>query len=309
MIIDVSRLTRVEIEKMKQYKKAGIVACSNGVSKQLANEMQQLKILLEKYGVDAVFGDYIYAMDGVRSGTAKQRANDLMKFYQDPEIDVIFDVSGGDIANEILPYLDFDMIADARNSCGEIKEFWGYSDLTVLLNAIYAKTGNAGMLYQVRNLLHVHSKEYGAHGCCALLPKMQLLDATYHFLQGTQMSGVVVGGNIRCLLKLAGTEYFPDMTDKILFLEARSGLESQMRTYLSQLQQMDVFEKISGLYLGTFTQWEQELKKKESREGEMTMEWLVTEYVSPHIPIAKTCEIGHALDSKALCIGENLKIS
>ena len=40
------------------------------------------------------------------------------------------------------------------------------------------------------------------------------------FLQGSKMQGIVVGGNIRCLLKLAGTEYWPDMNGKILLLES-----------------------------------------------------------------------------------------
>ncbi len=34
------------------------------------------------------------------------------------------------------------------------------------------------------------------------------------------MDGIVVGGNIRCLLKLAGTPYWPDMREKILLLES-----------------------------------------------------------------------------------------
>lgn len=42
-------------------------------------------------------------------------------------------------------------------------------------------------------------------------------------IRGTSMEGMVVGGNIRCLLKLAGTPFWPDMQDKILFLESRGG--------------------------------------------------------------------------------------
>ena len=37
------------------------------------------------------------------------------------------------------------------------------------------------------------------------------------------MEGIVVGGNIRCLLKLAGTPYWPDMREKILLLESFGG--------------------------------------------------------------------------------------
>ena len=35
---------------------------------------------------------------------------------------------------------------------------------------------------------------------------------------------------------LAGTEYWPNMNNKILLLEARSGTIGQMTTYLSQLK-------------------------------------------------------------------------
>lgn len=33
-----------------------------------------------------------------------------------------------------------------------------------------------------------------------------LFEITYRFIQGREMQGIVVGGNIRCFLKLAGTE-------------------------------------------------------------------------------------------------------
>lgn len=70
-----------------------------------------------------------------------------MNFYNDDEIAEIFDISGGDVANGILPYLDYEVIQ--KHS----KRYWGYSDLTTIINAIYAKTGKASVLYQVRNLI------------------------------------------------------------------------------------------------------------------------------------------------------------
>ncbi len=307
---------------MKQYRKAGVVACSNGLSMDAKQEMEQLKRIMENQGVELVFSDVLYAKEGVRNGTGKERANALMKFYCDDSIEVIFDVSGGDVAQEVLEHLDYEKIGNSRNSAGEIKEFWGYSDLTVLLNAIYERTGNVGVLYQVRyiehmleglsSLPHTERTTLFREGLC-VSSDCEMFQPSYHFLQGTEMSGIVVGGNVRCLLKLAGTKYFPDMTGKLLFLEARSGLEPQMRSYLGQLQQMGVFEKISGLFLGTFTQWENELtgvyvlqKDASSRTDVMTMEKLVLEYVPMDLPIAKTYEVGHAPTSSALCIGKEL---
>ncbi len=72
------------------------------------------------------------------------------------------------------------------------------------------------------------------------------------------MEGVVAGGNLRCLLKLAGTPYWPDLTGKLLFLEARSGLVPQLSTMLEQLSQLGAFRQAAGILLGTFTQMERE---------------------------------------------------
>lgn len=60
-----------------------------------------------------------------------------MSFYRVQEIQAILDLSGGDLANELLPYLDYEVIGKSQ------AEFWGYSDLTTILNAIYAKTGRS----------------------------------------------------------------------------------------------------------------------------------------------------------------------
>lgn len=273
---------------MRNIQKAGIICCSNGLLDSSADDLQQLKMILEENGVTPVFSDCIFAADGVRSGSAEKRADSLKKFYQDREIDAIFDISGGDIANEILPCLDYELIAHAKNRYGEPKQFWGYSDLTVILNAIYTMTGNSGVLYQMRHFT-------GAR-------EASLFDFRYSFVQGSSMSGVVVGGNIRCFLKLSGTRYFPDLNDKILLLEARSGLLPQMITFLSQLQQMGAFEKINGILLGTFTQME--------REGQQpAIEQLVKQFAGENIPIAKTYEIGHAVDSRAIVIGKTMKLS
>nr|WP_230973715.1 hypothetical protein [Anaerostipes faecalis] len=116
------------------------------------------------------------------------------------------------------------------------------------------------------------------------------------------MQGILVGGNIRCFLKLAGTEFFPDMKDKVLLLEARSGKVPQMITYLSHLKMLGVFEKISGLVLGTFTQMEQEKCKPD-------MIKIVLDYVKESTPVFKTDQIGHGTDSKAVVIGREVLIS
>ena len=113
------------------------------------------------------------------------------------------------------------------------------------------------------------------------------------------MEGVVVGGNIRCLLKLAGTEYMPDFQDKILFLESLGGDVGKMTTYLTQYKQLGVFKKVKGILLGSFTEMEREKYTPDIIE-------LITSIIDdPNLPIAKTNQIGHGQDSKCIVIGEH----
>ena len=232
--------------------KAAIVCCSNGLEKEKKSKIERLEGTLRRIGLVPVFSDHIYAGESVFSGSAKERAESLMKFYLDDDIGMIFDISGGDIANEILPYLDFSVIAQKK------KYFWGYSDLTTVINAIYAKTGQESVLYQIRNLVKEDAARQAENFLCTILQgKGQLFSFDYEFLQKKRMQGIVVGGNSRCLLKLPGTSYWPDMHGKILLLESWHGLVPQMVTYLSQLQQLGVFEQVNGILLGTFTQMQE----------------------------------------------------
>lgn len=281
------------IPLLKQGDKAALVCCSNGQSRRNVGIIRQLENILQQAGLTVVCSPYLYEKDSVFSGTGRERAESLMEFYQDDSIRAIFDLSGGDLANEVLPYLDYEIIAHSN------KIFWGYSDLTTVINAIYAKTGKASVLYQIRNLVSRNGKEQIENWSRTVLQgEDTLFDFQYQMVQGESMQGVVVGGNIRCLLKLAGTPYLPDMAGKILLLEALHGTVPQMVTYLNQLAQMGVFEQINGILLGTFTQMEENIQPG--------MIELVQRYAGTGIPIAKTEEIGHGTDSRAIMIGSEL---
>lgn len=272
---------------------AGIVCCSDGLAKNQQEQVHNLRDALRQMNISVIMSPYLY--QGI--GTAKQKAQALMALYGNDDIHDVFDISGGDLANELLPYLDYKRIADSG------KTFWGYSDLTSILNGIYSKTGNPGVLYQIRNLIGVCGQEQQEKFYQMLQRKGDdLFRFDYHFIQGTEMEGIVIGGNIRCLLKLAGTEYFPDCHDRILLLESLSGDMSRITAYFSQLQQMGVFDRCVGILLGTFTQLEQE-------NGIDAAPILLQRFVRRDLPIAKTKQIGHGADSKAIMIGRSMCLS
>ncbi|MDR5586759.1 S66 family peptidase [Clostridium aquiflavi] len=275
--------------------KVGIIACSNGINKSMKLKINELERILKSIGLNVVFSNTIYKKYSVFNGSGKERADELMKFFENSGIKAVFDISGGDLANGILEYLDFNTIK--KNP----KLFFGYSDLSVVINALYTKSDIKTYLYQIRNLIGDNSeiqiknfKETFMEG------KKSLFDFKYEWIQGKSIEGIVVGGNIRCFLKLAGTEYMPKFKDKILLLESFSGDVAKMATYLTHYKHLEVFKEIKGIILGNFT----EMENKQYRPSIIE---LVKEIVNDeNMSIVKTSEIGHGSDSKCVIIGKNI---
>ena len=276
--------------------KVGLTVCSNGQDPGRKEQFGDLIRVFETMGVEAVASDHIYRKTDAFSAPDRIRAEDLMRFYRDGSIDAIYDISGGDLANGVLPYLDYDLIASSG------KTFWGYSDLTCVINAIYAKTGKVSVLYQVRNLVwadaELQKKRFAAY---LSGDKMPLFGFRYRFLQGDHMKGTLLGGNIRCFLKLAGTGYWPDLKGKILLLESLGGESGQIATLLSQLDQTGAFDQVSGVLLGTFTAYE---------KAGLTLSVfdLLKTHIREDLPVAVTAEIGHGTDARAVYIGRKYEL-
>ena len=270
----------------------GITACSNALMPEKRGDVEELVRFLESTGRRVLLSRCIYEQSEGFSGTGQERADELMTLFRNPDVTEIYDVSGGDMANEVLDGLNFDEIRKSR------AEFWGYSDLTTVLNAIYAVTGKPGVLFQIRNLVHPDSRELQQR---RYLDRAELFTPSFRMVQGDSIRGTVIGGNLRCFLKLAGTRYFPDCRNKILLMEAWSGRIPQMVTYLSQLRSCGVFGKLGGILLGTFTEME-------AAGCEPGMLPLVKSFAGSEIPIAVTRDIGHGHDARAIRIGETIEI-
>ena len=274
--------------------KLALVVCSNGKNIEDKDRLEKLESILVEMGLVPIFTRYIYKDKFGRGAKAQVRGEELMSFYKNKEIKAIFDISGGDIANEILDYLDYDVIK--RN----YKPFFGYSDLTTVLNALRSQMNEVNYLYQILNI--IESEEIKTSFENTFMKNEQtLFDVKWKFLQGSRIEGEVIGGNIRCFLKLVGTRYFPKVKNKVLFIEGLGTSIEGLVTHLAQLKQIGVFDKISGLLIGTFTKIEKEISVEELFE-------LVQEYIPSSLAVAKTQEVGHAKNSKALKIGEKIYI-
>ena len=274
--------------------KVALVVCSNGKAREDKIKLDKLEEILKSLGLVPVYSNYLYKDKFGRSASAEIRSEELMKFFSDKSIQAIFDISGGDLSNEILDYLDYDIIKK------HIKPFFGYSDLSVVLNTITAKTGEPTYLYQILNITGNEDIK-DSFKKTILNNKSNLVNISWEFFQGEEISGIVAGGNIRCFLKLAGTQYFPDLENRVLFLEGLGTTVESLITHLTQLKQMGVFDKISGLLLGTFTNIEKIYNKNDIYS-------IVKDFIDKDLPVAKTSEVGHDINSKMLTIGGRINI-
>ncbi|WP_138290077.1 S66 family peptidase [Clostridium perfringens] len=276
--------------------KIGVISCSNGLNIKHKNIIDELKLNLKSLDIDMVEGDTLYAKEyNLFSGTGEEKARALEKLFLDKDIKMIFDISGGDLANEVLDFLDFNLIKENP------KPFFGYSDLTVLLNAIYSQCHIATYNYQLRNLIGKFKEEQMQNFKASFIEgKEDIFNLDYKWINGSHLEGRVVGGNIRCLLKLAGTKYMPDFKDKILFLESFSGNSAKMVTYITQYKNLGVFNEVKGIILGEFTEMEREDLKP------AIVEILKRVIGEINIPILKTRDLGHGADAKCIPIGKYL---
>lgn len=288
------------MKKLRQGNHIRIVSPSSSIERIGGFEANlAAKEKLEELGFKLSFSEHYFENDIFYSSSIASRVADLEVAFSDETVDAIMTTIGGFNCNELLPYLDYDLIA--RNP----KIFCGYSDTTALLNAIYAKTGmqtymgpayssfkmKEGQPYQTDSWLKaVTQNQY------ELIPSSQWSNDAW-YLPDTprtffptdwkiynpgQASGIAIGGNISTLNLLTGTEFAPKPDRYILFLEeAEDDHYDIISRHLAALLQ--AYPSPQAVLLGRFP-----------KETKMTEEILLT-ILDKH-PILKTIPVLYDLD-------------
>jgi muramoyltetrapeptide carboxypeptidase len=89
----------------------------------------------DELGLTLTFGKHVEETNSFASSSIKSRIEDLHEAFQDTNVKAIFTVIGGFNSNQLLRYIDWNIIK--RNP----KIFCGYSDITAMNNSLFAKTG------------------------------------------------------------------------------------------------------------------------------------------------------------------------
>jgi muramoyltetrapeptide carboxypeptidase len=263
------------IARLKIGDSIGIFSPSSPITYSCPKRFERGKEYLESKGFNIIGGSLTGKCDFYRSGSIRERAEELNALIRNPEIKCIISTIGGMNSNSILPYIDYEGLK--RNP----KIIIGYSDVTAILLAIYAKTGIntyygpalvaslgefppfADYTYQYFKELLIDKTQFpytlktppfwteeALDWEMQDRPKEQKENGLITVYGGT-VRGRLIGGNLDTMQGIWGSEYMPKIKDgDILFIEDALKDAATIERSFSLLKLNDVFNRISGIILG-----------------------------------------------------------
>lgn len=231
---------------------------------------------LESLGLKVTFGEYVNDSidDDYNSSSIENRVKDLMDAFKDPNVKAILTVIGGFNVNQILDYIDYEVI---RNNP---KILCGYSDITALLESITARTGlvtyygphfsTFGIKLKNEYTVDYFNKMVFANEVVKVEASHEwsndlwfidqdkrdfINNDGFNVISEGAGEGVILGGNLCTLNLLQGTPYFPKIDeDIILFIEDDGGADANFlvefdRNFQSLIHALDK-DKIKGIVVG-----------------------------------------------------------
>lgn len=228
---------------------------------------------LETLGLRVSFGKHVKDNDEFDTSSVATRVEDLNEALVDPEVKLILSGLGGMNTAQILQSINWNLLKDNP------KIFCGFSDITVLVNAIYAKTGivtyygpfygtfgmGKGFEYMLETFQEclfggkpfvVNSVHSWSDDCWWLDQENRkfLPNPGPLIINEGVAEGRLVGGHLTSLATLFGTEFFPDLSDSILMLEENSEIKPRSfdRLLQSVIHQKG-FKGVRALLIGRFT--------------------------------------------------------
>jgi muramoyltetrapeptide carboxypeptidase len=269
------------------------------------SDLTMVTEVLGALGLRWKFGDHVFDRHGFLAGTDTARAADVNAMFRDPGVDAILAVRGGWGCNRILPLLDYDAIR------ANPKILVGYSDITSLLVALYARTGLVTFHGPVgTSTWNQFSTSYFSRvlfeGEAVTFENpsvkgdnlIQTKDRIDTITPGTAR-GVLIGGNLSVLTAMLGSEYLPRWKGAILFLEDDGEHVYRMDRMLTHLRIAGVAAQLAGIIIGKCTNCTPGVEY-----GSLTLEEVYREQIAPlGVPAYAGAMIGHIENKFTLPVG------
>jgi len=308
-------------KKLKIGDEVRIIAPSISMAKWPQDVISLATSRLEEMGLVVSFGKNVREIDDFDSSPIESRLEDLYSAFKDSNVKGILCSSGGYNANYLLDKIDWQVIKDNP------KFFCGFSDITVLSNAILKKTGL--ITYSGPNFRNFGQKKYVDY-TLSYFEKMAFRDSPliirpspswsddnwiknqdkreliknegFWLINPGKASGQIIGGNLCSLNLLQGTSYMPSLKNSVLLIEDDSmSTAGEFSRNLQSLAQLPDFSGIKAILFGRFQK-----KTKMTRK-------LLTALVKSlpqldQLPVLANLDFGHTDPKFTFPIGATISI-
>lgn len=295
--------------RLKAGDTVGLISPASPLGDRFDMELTKANILA--MGLTPKVAPHALESTGYLAGGDRERADDLNAMFADTSVKAVFAVRGGWGCARMLPYIDWDVVR------ANPKILLGYSDITALHMAFAAKAGfgtihgpNANSAWPRKTWEAFRSIAFdGAAPAYANPPGtadrlVQRAGRTLA-LRGGKASGPLLGGNLTVLSAIMGSDYVPDFTGAILFLEDVDEPEYSVDRMLTQLSLAGVLGKVAGVVFGQCTN---------CRAGSDTLSGFTLSEVLEHhlaplgVPAFTGLDFGHVDEQFSLPLGVRAEI-
>lgn len=292
--------------KPRRLKEGDIVGLiSPGGAVHRAYDVMRVQNTLAELGLKSVVGRHALKRRGYFAGKDADRAADVNRMFADPAVSAILALRGGWGCNRILPLLDYDVIRENP------KILMGYSDVTSLLVALYARCGLVSFHGPVgisswNDVTVDYVRRICFEGEAITLrnprrigpARVRAVDRIHTITPGTAR-GRLIGGNLSVLTSMLGSSYLPAWEGSVLFLEDTDEGIYRVDRMMTQLALAGVLARLSGVVFGKCTDCE-----PDSEYDSLTIQEVLADHLQPlGIPAWFGAMIGHISDKFTVPVG------
>jgi muramoyltetrapeptide carboxypeptidase len=206
----------------------------------------------EERGYTVKLGSGVYAQDDYLAGDPETRARDLNALFADPEVDVVQSLRGGYGASQVVPLLDYDVIAENP------KPLVGFSDVTALHVAIRQRIGLVTFYGPGMTGMGNPKREWSKEQLLKALTSAEPLgevparpeDPYIGALGSGGATAPLVGGCLWLLRETLATPWEFDMDGCILFFEDVHAPPWHVDGMLTQFRNAGKLEQVAGVAIG-----------------------------------------------------------
>lgn len=310
---------------LRQGDQIAVVAPSRSLGMLAEETVERAVAVLEELGLRVQLGAHAARSGPYLSAPVADRLADLHAAFADPDVRGILFCIGGYSANQLAPYLDYDLIA--RNP----KVVCGRSDGTVLLNAItchahlitYYGPSFADFGIERGNEYTVECFRRATFGTAALGLKASrwwsddrwfedqerrsfLPNPGPVVLQPGDTTGITVGGHLGTFGLLRGTGLLPSPPNPVLLIEevaaGRRDLAQELDRQLESVLQQPAFSRPRGLLVGRFA------RADGVSNGDIAT-IVRSKLALRDVPVVANCDFGHTLPMSTVPIGARVRVN